>query len=290
MINKNNIIISLFCGFLLTGCSNVKNLEITPENNIINKESALQVRDIQIRTFENTTKENLMNAIVNTLLDDGYYVTTIDSKIGIISAKNDKNNVELNLVALVKETKDGNHLVRFSINAVDKSLAFKSYIIISDETIYRYLFDRLRKSLFLNDEFYNNKEEKPKASKIKTENSKESKILVREIFQKTTLKEKTTPKKIEKKAKSCKTTSSEKKESFYTEYSVEFLKTLNKELAFNEFKKLKGSNLDVRIHNFYEYKVVRLGRFKSKKDAEKNLNDLSKTYKNLRIVSFQKKY
>ena len=54
MFNRKNLLISLSVLFLITGCSNVKNLEITPENNIINKESSLQVRDIQVRTFENT--------------------------------------------------------------------------------------------------------------------------------------------------------------------------------------------------------------------------------------------
>ena len=82
MFNRKNLLISLSALFLITGCSNVKNLEITPENNIINKESSLQVRDIQVRTFENTSRENLINAIVDTLLDDGYFVTTIDARTG----------------------------------------------------------------------------------------------------------------------------------------------------------------------------------------------------------------
>ena len=56
MFSKKNLLISLGALFFITGCSNVKTLEMTPENNIINKESSLQIRDIQTRTFENTTK------------------------------------------------------------------------------------------------------------------------------------------------------------------------------------------------------------------------------------------
>ena len=51
MFSKKNLLISLGILFLITGCTNVKNLEITPENNIINKESSLQIRDIQVITF-----------------------------------------------------------------------------------------------------------------------------------------------------------------------------------------------------------------------------------------------
>ena len=98
MFSKKNLLISLGVLFFITGCSNVKTLEMTPENNIINKESSLQIRDIQTRTFENTTKEDLINAIVDTLLDDGYFVNMIDTKAGVISAKNSKNNPELDIV------------------------------------------------------------------------------------------------------------------------------------------------------------------------------------------------
>ena len=142
MFNRKNLLISLGTLFLLTGCSNVKNLEITPENNIINKESSLQVRDIQVRTFENTSREHLINAIVDTLLDDGYFITTIDARTGVVSAKNIKNDVELNLVSVVKEVKNESFSVRFSINAIDRSSDFNSITVIQDDIIYRYLFEK----------------------------------------------------------------------------------------------------------------------------------------------------
>ena len=116
MFSKKNLFISLGILLFATGCSNVKNLSPTAENNIINKESALQIRDIQTRTFDNTSKEDLVNAIVDTLLDDGYFVTMIDTNSGVISAKNNKNNPELNLVAVIKDIKNENFLVRFSLN------------------------------------------------------------------------------------------------------------------------------------------------------------------------------
>ena len=73
--------------FIITGCNSPKMLQLTQENSFINTQSALQIRDIQIRTFNNTTKENLSNAIVDTLLDDNYFVTLIDINAGVVSAK-----------------------------------------------------------------------------------------------------------------------------------------------------------------------------------------------------------
>lgn len=279
MINRKNIFITLGLAFFITGCSNVKTLEITPQNNIINKESPLQIRDVQIRTFENTSKDALVNAIVDTLLDDGYFITLIDSKAGVISAKNSKNNLELDLVSVIKEVKDNTFLIRFSINAIDKSLAFKSYMVIEDDVIYRYLFDRLRKSLFLDKEFYDTKNNhKPK---------REDKTIVihHPIIKKDEIKvKKETPKKVTKK---CVSSKCENSSSLI--YSVQLLCTLDKELALKEYGILKAKNLDVRTHSFYQYQVVRLGRFKNRLEAENSMKDLKSTYPEISIVAFKPK-
>uniref|UniRef100_UPI004048689D hypothetical protein n=1 Tax=Aliarcobacter sp. TaxID=2321116 RepID=UPI004048689D len=268
MFSKINLLISLGILFFITGCSNIKTLEITPENNIINKESSLQIRDIQTRTFENTTKEELLNAIVDTLLDDGYFVNMIDTKAGVISAKNSKNNPELNIVSVVKKLKNNSFLVRFSINAIDKSSS-TSNIIIQDDLIYRYLFDKLRKSLFLNENFYdvkNNLEIKKEEKIIKSKNSQEINISQR-------------------KTKNC--FNSSKCNKLPIVYSVQFLCSLDKKKALNEYNILKSKNLDVRIHPFYEYQVVRLGRYKNRLEAEKIMNDYKNSYPDISIVTFK---
>lgn len=279
MINKKNIFISFGLAFFITGCSNVKTLEISPENNIINKDSPLQIRDVQVRTFENTSKDALVNAIVDTLLDDGYFITLIDSKAGVISAKNARNNPELDLVSVIKEVKDNTFLVRFSINAIDKSIAFKSYVVIEDAIIYRYLFDRLRKSLFLDKEFYD--------TKNNHEPIKEKKIIQKEkIKQQETKKEGKvkTPAKVTKKCLSSKC-----EDSISLIYSVQLLCTQNKDLALKEYDNLKNKNLDVRTHAFYQYQVVRLGRFKNRLEAEKAMKDLKNEYPEISIVAFKAK-
>lgn len=275
---KKSLLISLGALFLITGCNNIKNLEVTPENNIINKESALQVRDIQVRTFENTTKENLATAIVDTLLDDDYFITTIDVNAGLISAISNKNNVSLNLVSTIKETKDGTFLVRFSISAMDKSVTFKSYIVITDDTIYRYLFDRLRKSLFLDKELYNI----PQSNSV-IEQKPVSKDLVTPKKEEITEKVKKVEKKVSNKCLSkCQDNSS-------LTYSVQFLCTLDRNVAQKEFENLKISNPDVRMHAYYEYQVIRLGRFKTRLEAETLMNKFKVNYPEISVVAFKAK-
>ena len=277
MFSKKNLLISLGILFFITGCSNVKKLEITPENNIINKESSLQIRDIQTRTFDNTTKEELINGIVDTLLDDGYFVNMIDTKAGVISAKNSKNNPELDIVSVVKELKNNSFLVRFSINAIDKSLAFKSYIVIEDDLIYRYLFDRLRKSLFLDQEFYQTEN----TQEINTQINTKIKVDVHEVVAPKVVKQESAAKKVVKKCTSAKCTNAP------LVYSVQFLCSSNKEQALTEYNNLKSKNLDVRIHPFYEYQVVRLGRYKTRVEAEKIMNDFKNNYPDISIVAFK---
>lgn len=277
MFNRKNLLISLSALFLITGCSNVKNLEITPENNIINKESSLQVRDIQIRTFENTSREHLINAIVDTLLDDGYFVTTIDARTGVISAKNIKNDAELNLVSVIKEVKNESFSVRFSINAIDKSTT-KPYIIIQDDLIYRYLFDKLRKSLFLDQEFY----KVPQAKEPQPVIQKEITIIEKIIEPKVT--PKVEPKKVVKK---CSTAKCEESSSLI--FSVQFLCTANKEVVQKEFEKLKNDGLDVRVHPYYEYQVLRLGRYKTRIEAEDAMQKFKSTYPEISVVAFKPK-
>jgi hypothetical protein len=278
MFSKKNLLISLGTLILLTGCSNVKNLEITPENNIINKESSLQVRDIQVRTFENTSREHLINAIVDTLLDDGYFITTIDVKTGVVSAKNIKNDVELNLVSVVKEVKNESFTVRFSINAIDRSSDFNSITVIQDDIIYRYLFDKLRKSLFLDQQFYKVPKEKEPQPIIQKE------VTIIEKVLETKVEQKVEPKPVVKK---CSTGKCEESSSLI--FSVQFLCTANKEVVQKEFEKLKSEGEDVRVHPYYEYQVLRLGRFKTRIEAETVMQKFKSTYPEISVVAFKPK-
>jgi hypothetical protein len=201
----------------------------------------------------------------------------IDTKAGVISAKNSKNNPELDIVSVVKELKNNSFLVRFSINAIDKSLAFKSYIVIEDDLIYRYLFDRLRKSLFLDQEFYQTEN----TQEVNTQINTKIKVDVHEVVAPKVVKQESAAKKVVKKCTSAKCTNAP------LVYSVQFLCSSNKEQALTEYNNLKSKNLDVRIHPFYEYQVVRLGRYKTRVEAEKIMNDFKNNYPDISIVAFK---
>lgn len=72
-------------------------------------------------------------------------------------------------------------------------------------------------------------------------------------------------------------------------YSVQFLSTLNKKFAQEKFEKLKAQNHDVRIHPYNKYHVVRLGRFKSKTEAQNVMNSFKNEYPEAIIVGFKPK-
>ena len=210
------------------------------------------------------------------MLDDGYFITMIDTEAGVISAKNSKKNTELNLVSVIKEVKDNNFSVRFSITAIDRSAVFNSYIVVQDDLIYRYLFDKLRKSLFLDQEFYKVPEPKEPQPIIQKE------ITIIEKMVETKVEPKVEPKKVVKK---CSTRKCEESSSLI--FSVQFLCTANKEAVQKEFEKLKDEGEDIRVHPYYEYQVLRLGRFKTRIEAEVAMQKFKNTYPEISVVAFK---
>lgn len=270
MIKKKNLFIPLGLVFLFTACSNIKTLQITPQNNIINKQSALEIRDIQIKTFDNTTKNDLINSIVDTLLDDGYFITLIDVNAAVISAKSKKDELELNFVSVIKEIKKDSFLVRFSINAVD--LDYKNFEIVNDDLMYRYFFDRLRKSLFLEKNLYKKDETiEIKKPSIKETSIKEDEIKIKNIY--------TSPIIL----------NNEIKTNFNKigKYTLQFISAKDKKSALDVFNQLKSDNLDVRLESLRNYYVVRIGKFKKPEEAYGLLNKLKSKYKEVVMIKLK---
>lgn len=98
-------------------------------------------------------------------------------------------------------------------------------------------------------------------------------------------KEKITPK-IEKKV-SHKCATSKCQDSGSLIYSVQFLCTSDKNIAQKEFENLKASNPDVRMHAYYEYQVLRLGRFNTRLEAEVLMNKFKENYPEICVVAFK---
>ena len=70
---------------------------------------------------------------------------------------------------------------------------------------------------------------------------------------------------------------------------MQFLCDIDKNLALREFKKLKDQNHDVRIHPYHEYQVVRLGRYKTRTEAQEVMNKFKDSYPEVSIVGFKSK-
>ena len=164
-------------------------------------------------------------------------------------------------------------------NLIDLDISnFNTINVIQDDIIYRYLFDKLRKSLFLDQEFY------------KVPESKEAQILIQKdvtIIEKiveTKVKQDIEPKKFVKK---CSTAKCEESSSLI--FSVQFLCTTDKNIVQKEFEKLKNEGEDVRVHPYYEYQVLRLGRFKTRIEAENAMKRFKGNYPEISIVAFKPK-
>ena len=277
MFSKKSLIISLGLSFIITGCNSPKMLQLTQENSFINTQSALQIRDIQIRTFNNTTKENLSNAIVDTLLDDNYFVTLIDINAGVISAKSSKDGSELNLVSIIRELSKDTYSVRFNINAVDTKL--NSYTIVDDDLVYKYLFDRLRKSLFLEENLYT----KAKNSEIKEPEKVQeiqNNVLVEEKLEEKVVSVVSTTSPIQEEKKEIKSTNLEK-------YTLQFVSAKEKQTALDDFNSLKNQGYDVRLEYIQGFHVVRVGRFITPNEASSVLNKLKKSYPDVLMVKLK---
>lgn len=276
MKSKNIILASLATVFLFAGCNANKSVQLTPSSEIINKKSPLQIRDVQMKTFDNTSKSTLINAMVDTILDDGYYVTVIDLNSGVLSAKNNKDGLEFNLVSLIKEVSKNSFLVRISINAIDRSVEPNQYAIIEDNTIYTYMFDRLRKSLFLEDNFYDKKHNQEPVIKeevaqeiIDSTESIQNQIIELPTKQDTLIK--TDLKQI---------TSIDS--SFY--YTVQFISAVEEKSAKKVLDKVSQVNSDVRLEKLNKYHVVRLGKFDNHMEARELINTLKEQFPEVIIV------
>ncbi len=277
MFSKKSLIISLGLSFIITGCNSPKMLQLTQENSFINTQSALQIRDIQIRTFNNTTKENLSNAIVDTLLDDNYFVTLIDINAGVVSAKSSKDGSELNLVSIIRELSKDTYSVRFNINVIDTKQ--NSYTIVDDDLVYKYLFDRLRKSLFLEENLYT----KAKNSEIKEPEKVQeiqNNVLVEEKLEEKVVSVVSTTSPIQEEKKEIKSTNLEK-------YTLQFVSAKEKQTALDDFNSLKNQGYDVRLEYIQGFHVVRVGRFITPNEASSVLNKLKKSYPDVLMVKLK---
>jgi len=147
-MKKNiNLFLIIVTSILFTGCLN-NSLNNSQVNELISKKSQLDTRSMQTQQFNDVNKTDLQKAIVNTLQDESLSIQ--DFEDNFISAQGYKNNLELLMQISIFDKENDIFDVRISIN-VKNQKAHSSTI----NGYYPYLFERLKKSIFLEQNLYN---------------------------------------------------------------------------------------------------------------------------------------
>jgi hypothetical protein len=139
------LIYSLLALFI-TGCSQTK--QATPSiKPFISDETQLQTRQYQVKEYK-TDKERLMKVTISTLQDDNYIIHHSDTKLGIISASKKEGKQESKLSINAQEVAKNRSKLRINIE-MTRDKETKTHKV--DRVYYYYIFDRVAKSLFLED-------------------------------------------------------------------------------------------------------------------------------------------
>lgn len=142
---------------IFSGCSSYssRNLTTLDKEILISTKSQLQTRQLQTKRFFNTNKTEVIKALIKVLQDESYFITVINYDTGVISAKGTKNNLDFNLVSFIEDKIDNNVDVRISLNLISNNYIGQKEDIIRKESLYKYFFSKLNKSLFLEQQLYN---------------------------------------------------------------------------------------------------------------------------------------
>lgn len=146
-MKKYNTILTIAVILLLNGC--ILPDQNTNPYNTVNKTPILKNRVIQTKRFYNTNKNELFNATVNLVQDESLTIINLNKENGIVST--DK------ITAVLSKREDDSFDVRISpTNTTNINPQY-----------YQYIFDRLQKSLFLEQNLYN---KNTSSNKVKPDN------------------------------------------------------------------------------------------------------------------------
>jgi len=180
-----NIAVTLFAGALVA-------CQTLPEDAFRLTESALELREIQSRTFEDVTDIEILSASSGVLQDLGYAIDEVDKNLGVLSASKrasakdeieiagkialdvldclvtfmlgceddsyqsskDVQDIRMTLVVLPDLNVERTHRVRVTMQRIVwmKSGDLHQQETIVDPQVYQAFFDKLSKSVFLEKE------------------------------------------------------------------------------------------------------------------------------------------
>ena len=174
------------CAMMLGACATL------PEDAFRLSESALEMREIQSRTYEDVTDVQILSASSAVLQDLGYAIDEVEKELGVLSASKradakssaetvgmialdladclltfflgcesdaygsskDVQDIKMTLVVLPDLSQEGAHHVRLTMQRViwARNGTLYEQETISDATVYQAFFDKLSKSVFLEKE------------------------------------------------------------------------------------------------------------------------------------------
>lgn len=185
-MNKGRILAVALFAALLVGC------ETLPDDAFRLSESALELREIQSRTYEGVSDIEILSASSGVLQDLGYTIDEVEKELGVLSASKrasakddveiagkialdvldclvtfmigceddayqsskDVQDIRMTLVVLPDLTEERTYRVRLTMQRVVwmKSGDLYEQETINDAAVYQAFFDKLSKSVFLEKE------------------------------------------------------------------------------------------------------------------------------------------
>jgi len=112
----------------------------------------LTKRDYQTKEYR-TSYSSLFKITVDTLSDEKYIIKYTDERQGIITAQKMKDNMIIDINALIKSTTKGSSL-RFNASMSTVNFLGGRNATIEDKDYYKYLFTKVEKSIFLDKNLY----------------------------------------------------------------------------------------------------------------------------------------
>lgn len=179
-------VVAVLCALLIGACQTL------PDDAFRLTESALELREIQTRSYEGVSDVEILSASSGVLQDLGYAIDEVEKELGVLSASKradatsdaeivgnvardladclltfmlgcdndayksskDVQDIRMTLVVLPDLETDGQYHVRLTMQRIvwAKSGAIYGQETISDANVYQAFFDKLSKSVFLEQE------------------------------------------------------------------------------------------------------------------------------------------
>lgn len=185
-MNKVRVVAALLLAGLLVAC------ETLPEDAFRLSESALELREIQSRTYEDVTDIQILSASSAVLQDLGYAIDEVEKELGVLSASKradasndaeklgnlaldvadclltlflgcendsytsskDVQDIRMTLVVLPNPAKEQTFQVRLTMQRIVWAMngELSEQETVNDAAVYQAFFDKLSKSVFLEKE------------------------------------------------------------------------------------------------------------------------------------------